>query len=82
MTVWVGGLGPRVKEEQIRRTFEKYGQVGGVQIIYERGSGRSRGFAFVDMQSLREAETAISLVSAERGLGKMVYAKLAESRAR
>ena len=36
--------------------FEKYGDVGDVYIPLERGSGRSRGFAFVRFYDKRDAE--------------------------
>ena len=39
--------------------FEKYGDVGDVYIPLERGSGRSRGFAFVRYYDKRDAEVCL-----------------------
>merc|ERR1712142_1367904 len=43
--------------------FEKYGDVGDVYIPLERGSGRSRGFAFVRYYDKRDAEDAMDALN-------------------
>ena len=51
--------------------FEKYGDVGDIYLPVERGSGRSRGFAFVRYYDKRDAEVNIYLklnASAENNL--------------
>ena len=42
--------------QDLQPLFEKYGDVGDVYIPLERGSGRSRGFAFVRYYDKRDAE--------------------------
>ena len=39
--------------------FEKYGDVGDIYLPIERGSGRSRGFAFVRYYDKRDAEVSV-----------------------
>ena len=46
-------------EEELRRVFEGYGDVGGVRIVLDRETGRPRGFAFVEMRSEPGARAAI-----------------------
>lgn len=43
----------------MRSWFEEYGTVDRVQIITDRDTGRSRGFAFVEMADSTEADRAI-----------------------
>jgi len=53
----VGNLPFRASAEDLQPLFEKYGDVGDVYIPLERGSGRSRGFAFVRYYEKRDAES-------------------------
>ena len=52
----VGNLPFRTLAEDLQPLFEKYGDVGDIYIPVERGSGRSRGFAFVRYYDKRDAE--------------------------
>ena len=52
----VGNLPFRTHSDDLLPLFEKYGEVGDVYIPLERGSGRSRGFAFVRFYDKRDAE--------------------------
>ncbi len=58
--IFVGNLDFGVREEAIRSLFETYGAVERVSIMTDRETGRSRGFAFVEMTNEGEAERAIS----------------------
>ena len=42
--------------QELQPLFEKYGDVGDIYLPVERGSGRSRGFAFVRYYEKRDAE--------------------------
>lgn len=59
--IYVGNLSPRTTQEEIRTLFEQYGEVMSVELITDRYSGESRGFAFVKMgdQGAREAIAAL-----------------------
>jgi RNA recognition motif-containing protein len=46
--------------EELRALFEQQGQVRDCVIVLDRGTGRSRGFGFVEMTSDDEATIAIS----------------------
>ena len=47
--IYVGNLSFRATEDDIRQAFGAYGEVSSVNIIVDRETGRSRGFAFVEM---------------------------------
>jgi hypothetical protein len=57
--IYVGNLSFRQTEEELRTTFESYGTVASVKIVIDRETGRSRGFAFVEMPNAEEAQQAI-----------------------
>ena len=56
--LYVANLGYSVIEVELEELFFSYGRVQSVKIIRDRKTGRSRGFAFVTMSSIEEAETA------------------------
>ena len=57
---YVGNLAYTVTEDDLRSTFEQYGQVDRVSVITDRMSGRSKGFGFVEMPNEAEAKEAIA----------------------
>jgi RNA recognition motif-containing protein len=58
--LYVGNLPFSATEENLNETFAACGTVDSVKIITDRETGRSKGFAFVEMGSDAEAQTAIS----------------------
>ena len=66
--IYVGNVSFRTTEQDIEALFAAYGQVERVQIVKDRETGQSRGFAFVEMPGDAEADKAIaSLNGAELG---------------
>eukprot|EP00897_Mesotaenium_endlicherianum_P008559 jgi/Mesen1/7731/ME000407S06967 len=66
--LYVGNLPYNTDSEQLAEIFQDVGVVELVEVIYDRDTGRSRGFAFVTMASVEEAEKAIeALDGAELG---------------
>jgi cold-inducible RNA-binding protein len=58
--IFVGNLAFGTAEESIRALFEAYGAVERVSVVTDRETGRSRGFAFVEMSDANQAEQAIA----------------------
>jgi RNA recognition motif-containing protein len=58
--LYVGNIPYTATEESLQEAFGAYGTVDSAKIIMDRDSGRSKGFAFVEMSSDEEAQTAIS----------------------
>ena len=56
----VGNLSFRTTQEEIHQIFANYGAVERVNLVTDRDSGQSRGFAFVEMTNGNEAEAAIN----------------------
>ena len=60
MNIYVGNLSYNMSESELRDAFGAYGEVSSVKILMDRETGRSRGFAFVEMPNQSEAEAAIT----------------------
>ena len=58
-SIYVGNLDFATTEDQIRTLFEPFGKVEMVTLVKDRDTGNSRGFAFVEMTSDIEADTAM-----------------------
>src|SRR5580698_329848 len=61
--IFVGNLNFNSTEEAVRGLFERYGQVNSARIMTDRDTGRSRGFAFVEMENETEADQAINALN-------------------
>ncbi len=61
--IFVGNLDFSVTESSLRALFEPYGQVDRVNLVTDRDTGRSRGFAFVEMTDSVEADRAIAALN-------------------
>src|SRR5271157_684023 len=61
--IFVGNLDFNVTEEAVRSLFETHGAVNSARIMTDRDTGRSRGFAFVEMENESEADQAIAALN-------------------
>ncbi len=61
--IFVGNLNFNATEEAVRSLFERYGAVNSARIMTDRDTGRSRGFAFVEMENGNEADNAITALN-------------------
>jgi len=59
--LYVGNLTYTTGEEDLRSLFSQAGTVVSVTLIKDRDSGRSKGFAFVEMENQSEVEKAIQM---------------------
>jgi RNA recognition motif-containing protein len=68
--IFVGNLSYDSTEESVRALFEPYGVVNSARIMTDRETGRSRGFAFVEMANEAEAEQAIQALNGYKMEGR------------
>ena len=61
--LYVGNLPHSTTEAELRQLFEAHGPVDKVSLVTDRETGRSRGFAFVEMTNPAEADKAIAALN-------------------
>jgi RNA recognition motif-containing protein len=61
--IYVGNLDFSATEESLRLLFEPYGAVESVHLVMDRDTGRSKGFAFVEMADSDGAGKAIAALN-------------------
>src|SRR6476469_3241007 len=61
--LFVGNLPHSTTEAELRSLFEAHGKVERVSIVTDRDTGRSRGFAFVEMTDPSEADKATAALT-------------------
>ena len=59
--LYIGNISHATTEQDLRTMFSEAGTVGTVDVIMDRQTGKSKGFAFITMSSAEEAEKAISM---------------------
>jgi RNA recognition motif-containing protein len=59
--LYVGNLSKSTTQEELNALFAQAGQVTAAEVIKDRKSGESKGFAFITMSAQSEADKAISM---------------------
>ena len=80
--IYVGNLAKSTTEAEIKTLFEQAGQVTMVDLVKDRDSGMSKGFAFVNMPTQAEADKAISMFNAYSLAGNAIKVNVAKPRGR
>ena len=60
MRIYVGNLSYDTQDAELEKAFLAFGAVESAQVVSDRYSGRSKGFGFVEMPELSEAQNAIT----------------------
>ena len=60
MNLYIGNLSRDLTESDLKQAFQAFGTVESVNIIKDKFSGVSKGFAFIEMPVKEEAEAAIA----------------------
>ncbi|MBD2463315.1 RNA-binding protein [Oscillatoria sp. FACHB-1407] len=80
MSIYVGNLPYSVTEESLSSIFTEFGTVKRVQTPLDRETGRSRGFAFVEMSTDAEEEAAIEALDGAEWMGRDLKVNKAKPR--
>ena len=70
--VFVGNLSFQTTQEDLASIFSQYGAVERVNVVTDRMTGQSRGFAFIEMSSRAEAEQAINALNGTNLQGRTI----------
>lgn len=80
MSVYVGNLSYDVTQDDLSQVFAEYGTVKRVHLPTDRETGRMRGFAFVEMESDSEEESAIEALDGAEWMGRDLKVNKAKPR--
>ncbi|KAK9119904.1 hypothetical protein Scep_017997 [Stephania cephalantha] len=80
--IYVGNLPWQVDDARLEQVFSEHGKVVEARVVYDRESGRSRGFGFVTMASQAEMDDAIAALDGQSLDGRAIRANAAEERPR
>jgi RNA recognition motif-containing protein len=78
--LYVGNLPYSTTEQSLREAFAASGTVDSVSLITDRDTGQSKGFAFVEMASDREAQAATAAMNGKMIDGRQVKVNEAKPR--
>lgn len=78
--LYVGNLPYTTADADLESLFSQAGTVKSAQVIKDRVSGRSKGFAFVEMSTADEAQAAISRFNGQDFGGRALTVNLARPR--
>ncbi|MFM2002499.1 MAG: hypothetical protein RI963_1925 [Planctomycetota bacterium] len=76
--IYVGNLSFSTTSEDLRQAFGEFGQVSNASVVSDRETGRSRGFAFVEMDS--GADEAIAALNGRELSGRTLTVNEARPR--
>ena len=76
--LYVGNLAPATTENDLRQLFAQSGTVTSVNLIKDRTTGQSKGFAFVTMSSAAGAQKAVAKLHKFELAGRPLKVNLAE----
>ena len=79
VNIYVGNLSFKSGEGELKTLFEQHGEVKGVKVVTDRDTGRSRGFAFVEMQDA-EGKAAIAALNGTEFDGRQIVVNEARPR--
>ena len=75
MNIYVGNLNYRIRENDLKSMMEQFGTVDSVKVVKDRETGRSKGFAFVEMSDDEDANRAIEELNEKELEGRKMVVK-------
>ncbi|XP_037443200.1 28 kDa ribonucleoprotein, chloroplastic-like [Triticum dicoccoides] len=78
--IYVGNLPWQVDDSRLVELFSEHGKVVDARVVYDRDTGRSRGFGFVTMASQPELDDAIAALDGQSLEGRALRVNVAEER--
>lgn len=75
MKILVRNLSRKTTEEELKELFEPYGEVTSLNLVYDTGTKKSKGFGFVEMPDATEARSAIKEINEQNIGGNRIRVK-------
>lgn len=80
MNIYISGLSYNTTEADLNDLFAEYGEISSAKVIMDRETGRSRGFAFVEMPDDAAAQKAIDELNGAEFDNKTISVNVARPR--
>jgi len=80
MNIYVGNLSYRMDDNDVEAIFAKFGAVKSAKVIMDRETGRSKGFAFVEMNEQSAGQEAIEALNGKENEGRTLRVNEAQPR--
>ena len=81
MNLYISNLSYNISDADLRQLFADYGEITSAKVIMDRETGKSRGFAFVEMTSDEEGQKAIDELNGVEYDQKVISVSVARPRA-
>lgn len=72
MKLYIGGLAYSITDKELEELFAEHGAVTSAVVIKDRDSGQSKGFGFVEMADVKEAQNAIKELNNREVSGRAI----------
>lgn len=80
MNIFVAKLNPNTREDTLRSLFEEFGEVSSAKVIFDKETGRSKGYGFVEMPDDNEGNSAINELNESEFENSTIVVKKARPR--
>lgn len=78
--LFVGGLPWAINDQQLGEIFAEAGTVESANVVLDKMTGRSRGFGFVEMATVEEAQKAVEILNGKEVEGRTIIVSEAKPR--
>ena len=80
MKLHIGNLAATTQKEDLQKAFETYGGITLINVVTDKETGKPRGFAFIEMDSVEAANGAIAGLNETDLLGNPITVREARTK--
>lgn len=73
--LFIGNLSFNMTDDQLTQVFSTYGKIVSANIVFDKFSNRSKGFAFVEFETEEEAQAAMQALDGSEQDGRNIAVK-------
>jgi len=76
--LFVGGLADNIQEMDLAIFVSLHGKIETIKVVRDRATGKCKGYAFIEVANLADANNIISMLNGEGFKGNIITVKLCE----